>query len=327
MANIHRPRKGSLQYWPRVRPKKETPVVKAWPTLKNISLLGFAGYKAGMTHLQLKDNRPNSCTKGDIVSWPVTILECPPLRVVSLRAYQQEATTLKLVQEAFNPRLSKELQRHLSLKRHNYEQHLKAIQELLPTLTDIRINVATQPIKTGLSKKQPAIFELGLGGTDIKAKLEYTLTLLDKDIHLSDVFKAGTRVDVHSVSKGKGFQGTVKRFGVSLRSHKSEKKRRGNIMGPERPGRVHWGMLMPGRLGYNTRTEYNKHLVFIHDQPEKINPKGGFLHYGLVKNEYAVIKGSVPGPAKRLIRINEPIRGQRQLGNLELVSISTASKQ
>ena len=98
-------------------------------------------------------------------------------------------------------------------------------------------------------------------------------------------------------------------------------------MGPERPGRVHWGMIMPGRMGYNTRTEYNKSLVFIGDKPEKINPKGGFPHYGIIKNDYLFIKGSVPGPVKRLVRIVEPIRGQKPLGSIEIQSVSLESKQ
>jgi len=98
-------------------------------------------------------------------------------------------------------------------------------------------------------------------------------------------------------------------------------------MGPERPGRIHWGMLMPGRMGYNLRTEYNKQLVLISDKPEKINPKGGFMHYGLVKNDYILVKGSIAGPAKRLIRIQEPIRGQKPIGNIEVVSVSQESKQ
>ena len=98
-------------------------------------------------------------------------------------------------------------------------------------------------------------------------------------------------------------------------------------MGPERPGRVHWGMIMPGRMGFNQRTEYNKNLVLIGDKPEKVNPKGGFPHYGIIKNDYILVKGSIPGPVKRLIRLVEPIRGQKPLGNIEVQTVSQESKQ
>ncbi|MFA4887524.1 MAG: 50S ribosomal protein L3 [Candidatus Nanoarchaeia archaeon] len=328
MANIRRPRKSSLQFWPRTRPKKETPVIKSWPTSKLVQPLGFAGYKAGMTHITLKDNRPTSPTKGDFISWPVTVVECPPIRILSLRVHVQDYNGPRVVKEIFNPKVTKELARTLKLtKKKDFETQLKELETMLPTVLDVKLEVYTQPSKTGIGKKNPEIFEMGLGGTDLKQKIDYFKNNLDKELRIQDFFKAGTRIDVHSVSKGKGFQGTVKRFGVALRSHKSEKKRRGNIMGPERPGRVHWGMLMPGRMGYNLRTEYNKTLVLISDKPEKINPKGGFMHYGLVKNDYVLIKGSVAGPAKRLIRIQEPIRGQKPVGNIEVVSVSQESKQ
>lgn len=328
MANIRRPRHGSLQFWPRAKAKKQTPIVKSWPTSKNIVLLGFVGYKAGMTHAYLKDSRANSLTKGDFVSWPVTVLECPPIRILSIRVYEHGYTGLQVSKEIFNPKITKDVQKAIKFtKKHDFEAQIKELEAKLPQVAEIRVNVYTQPSKTGIGKKTPEIFEMAIGGSDLKAKLDYVKTLLDKDIRAQDIFKAGIKVDVHSVSQGKGFQGTVKRFGVQLRSHKSEKKRRSNIMGPERPGRIHWGMLMPGRMGYNTRTEYNKSLIFIGDKPEKVNPKGGFPHYGVVKNDYLLIKGSVPGPAKRLVRVVEPIRGQKPLGNIEVQSVSQESKQ
>ncbi len=328
MANIRRPRHGSLQFWPRVKAKKEIPVIKSWPKSKTVALLGFAGYKAGMTHVLLKDSRPNSLTKGDVVSWPVTVLECPPLKILSIRAYHQGYNGPVVVKEIFNPKLNKEVQRVLKLtKKQDFDLKIKELEEKISQYTDIRVNVYTQPNKTGIGKKNPEIFEVAIGGSDLKAKLDYARTLLDKEIRAQDILKGGTRIDVHSVSKGKGFQGSVKRFGVQLRSHKSEKKRRSNIMGPERPGRIHWGMLMPGRMGYNQRTEYNKSLVLISDKIEKINPQGGFPHYGIIKNDYILIKGSIAGPAKRLVRVIEPIRGQKPLGNIEIQYISQESKQ
>ncbi|KKS93013.1 MAG: 50S ribosomal protein L3P, partial [Parcubacteria group bacterium GW2011_GWE2_43_12] len=79
--NIRRPRHGSLQYWPRTKAKRIYPRLKNQPTSKNLSVLGFAGYKAGMTHLMVLDNRPKSLTKGEEIFCPVSIIECPPMKV------------------------------------------------------------------------------------------------------------------------------------------------------------------------------------------------------------------------------------------------------
>ncbi len=328
MANIRRPRKGSLQFWHRARAKKETPLVKNWPKSKNVALLGFVGYKAGMTHVTLKDNRAGSTTKGDVISWPVTVVECPAVKIYSIRFYSKDSYGEQLVAEVFNPKLDKELARKISMpKNYNYGEKLKKAEEKLGIVTDVTVSVYTQPKKSGLGKKKPEILEMAIGGEDVKAKLDFAKANLDKEIHVSDVLKVGSTLDVHAVTRGKGFQGVVKRFGVALRSHKAEKGQRRILYGPLRPARIIWGMHMPGKMGYHTRTEYNKGLVFIGDKPEKINPKGGFLHYGLVRNDYVLLHGSVPGPAKRLIRIVESIRGSKPIGNIELQYVSLESKQ
>lgn len=317
-----------MQFWPRARAKKETPVVKNWATVKNVNLLGFVGYKAGMTHVQLKDSRLGSPNKGDIVNWPVTVVECPALKVLSIRFYSNSNLSENLVAEVFNPKLDKELSKSLSLPNaYNFEEKLKKAEEKLSNVSDITVNVYTQPKKTGIGKKMPEILEIAIGGFDVNAKLNFAKGLLDKEVRVSDVFKQGAKIDVHSVTKGKGFQGVIKRFGVALRHHKSEKGQRRMMYGPLRPARITWGMHMPGKMGYHVRTEYNKGLVLVSDKPEKVNPKGGFLHYGIVKNDYVLVHGSIGGSVKRLIRLTEPIRGTKTLGNVELQFVSQESKQ
>ena len=51
-------------------------------------MAGFAGYKAGMTHVMMIDDRPRSLTEGMEISVPVTVLEVPPMNVVAVRAYE-----------------------------------------------------------------------------------------------------------------------------------------------------------------------------------------------------------------------------------------------
>ena len=69
-----------------------------------------------------------------------------------------------------------------------------------------------------------------------------------------------------------------------------------------------WTVARPGQLGYQTRTEYNKRVLFVDNNIAAINPSRRFYNYGNVKNEYMIITGSVPGPAKRIVGIRQAIR-------------------
>ena len=191
---------------------------------------------------------------------------------------------------------------------------------------EIRLVAYTQPRLTGL-KKTPELFELAIGGKDANSKLEYARQLLDREIKLSDVFKEKQYLDTHSVSKAKGHQGTVKRFGVRIRQHKSEKTKRGiGTLGSWHPNRVDFRVAQAGKMGFHQRTEYNKLSLKIGSKPEEINPQGGFLHYGSVSNNYIIVKGSVAGGVKRLVILTEPSRPKR-VPQYEIDYISTASKQ
>ncbi len=298
MGRASKPRAGSLQFWPRTRAKRMYPRVRSWKQLDTCKLLGFMGYKVGMTHVQVQETNPS--LKGtSIKNYPVTILECPPLKLFSIRFYKNTDYGEKVITEILQSNLDKVLSRKVSLP--------KSIKSKQPKDFDnVKVLVYTQP-NLAISKKKPEILELGLSGSK-EEKLNYINSLLNKEIRASEIFKNNQYVDVHAVTKGKGFQGSVKRHHVDLRSHKSEKKRRGNIFGSQRPGKIHWGMPMPGQMGLNTRTEFNKQILEISNNFKEINPKSGFNNYGLVENEFILIKGSVPGARKRLIILTEPMR-------------------
>ena len=88
MPRVRSPRAGSMQFWPRSRSRNEVARIRTWPESKESKLLGFAGYKVGMTHLLINDNGQNSMTKGTDIFCPVTIVECPPLKTASIRFYK-----------------------------------------------------------------------------------------------------------------------------------------------------------------------------------------------------------------------------------------------
>jgi len=68
-----------------------------------------------------------------------------------------------------------------------------------------------------------------------------------------------------------------------------------------------------GQLGFFQRTEYNKRIIKIGFDGKEITPKGGFHRYGVIKGPYILLKGSVPGPPKRLIRLRHAVRGPEEI--------------
>jgi len=318
MGKAHRPRRGSLQFWPRKRAKKQTPRVKKW-TAKESSILGFAGFKAGMTHIQVNSKDPKYGKGGEIVNHPVTVIECPPLKPLALRFYIiDDEKGLRVNGHLFTPKQSKELARKFTVP--------KKTENVPEAWDEVRLLVSTQPKLTGIGKKKPDVFEMHIKQSK---DLEELKKFLGKDIAVADVFRAGDMLDVHGVTIGKGFQGTVKRFGVTIRSHKSEKTKRGiGNLGSWTPKRVSFRVPQAGKMGYHLRTEYNKQLMQINDDPKAVNPKGGFVRFGNVKNSFLLIDGSIPGPKKRLIMLTNALRPKVKKPQApEVINISLESKQ
>ena len=309
MPNIRRPRSGSLQFWPRKRAKRHFAKVKAWAQSAETKPLGFAGYKVGMAHVIFNDTRKTAPTKGMEVSLPTTIIECPPLKAASIRFYKKTNSGSKLISEVFAEKVDKELARKISIPK-----SIKKKIEDIKDFDDIMLLVYTQPKLTGIGKKKPELFEIALGGKK-EDKLKYAKEKLGKEITINDALKQGQQIDIHAITKGKGFQGPVKRFGIGLKSHKSEKSRRqpGSLGGWRAQGHVMWRVPHAGQMGYHQRTEYNKLLLKIGNKPEEINPKSGFISYGLIKNDYILVKGSIAGAKKRVIRLNHAIRPNKKL--------------
>ncbi len=326
-----RPRRGSAGFWPRKRAKRIYPRIRSWPKVDQVVALGHAGYKVGMTHMIVIDNRKNSPTYGEEIWIPVTIIETPPLKVCGIRFYKLTPYGYKTLAEVWAENLHPYVLRKIPTLRTNgdVEQRLKQIEQILPEVSEMRLIVHTQPWLAGIGKKTPEVFEIAIGGENIQEKFEYAKELLGNDLKIQDVFKEGMQIDVSAVTKGKGFQGEIKRFGVKLMHHKAEKKRRkaGN-RGPEGLARVLPTVPMPGQMGFHTRTEYNKWLIKISDNPDEINPKSGWPHYGIVRTTWIAVKGSVPGPAKRLIRLRHPVRPNPKIPSEppQIVYISTAPK-
>ena len=304
MGGASHPRHGSMQFWPRKRAKHSLARIRTWSKNSNkVKLLGFIVYKAGMTHLQVLDNRPKSATKGENIIAPVTIIECPPLTIIGVSFYTSSIYGLRKSITILAEKLSPEIARTIQLPK----KAIKKIEEV-KDFVDLRLLAASSPKLTGIGTKKPKVLEIVLGGSK-EEKLSYAKEKLGKEIKVSEVLEAGKQVDLHGISKGKGFQGTVKRFGVPIRQHKAEKTKRGiGTLGPWHPNRILYTVPQPGKMGYHLRTEYNKVIMKIGNETKDLNPSGGFKHYGLVKNDYLLVYGSVIGPVKRPVVLIESIR-------------------
>jgi large subunit ribosomal protein L3 len=314
-----------MQFWPRKRARREYPRIRSWPTKTEAAPLGFAGYKVGMTTVLMLDSRKFSKTKNEEVAFPVTVIECPPLKVASIRFYKKTPIGLRLATEIWG-KVDKELNRRIAAPK-----KLDKKVESIEGYDDIRINVYTQPKLTGIGKKRPELFELGLGGK-IADKFKFAQENLGKELFINSVFAEGQLFDTTAVTKGKGFQGPVKRFGVAIRSHKAEKTKRGpgSLGAWKAQGHMMYRVAHAGQMGYHTRREYNKLLMKISDKIADVNPKGGFIRYGTVRNQYVLVKGSVQGATKRLIRMNVATRPNHKLAierpNITYVSIESKQR-
>ena len=302
-----------MAYRPRKRAKSQNTEVH-WQSEETKRVIGFAGYKVGMTHLSHVD-QTTSPTKGQEIVSSATIVEVPPLYVYGVRFYRGKAALgdVHVTDE--------KILKLLNIK----NPKAKAPDE--SKVEEIRLLAFTQPAKTKFGKKHIESMEIGVGGKDPKEKSEYAKSLLGKELKFSEVFKPGEFVDIVAVTKGKGWQGAMKRFGTAKQRRKSTGKRRHvGTLGQWHPAYVLYTIPQAGQMGYHKRTELNKMILKIGDNVEEINPSGGFPSYGFVKNDYVVLKGSVPGPSKRLLKLRLAVRSPGEIKEPRVMAISLETK-
>lgn len=313
-----RPRRGSMGVWPRKRAGRIVARIRSWPTIVSDKprMLGFAGYKVGMVHVLMTEDRSNSPFFGRQVIKSATVIETPPLLVVGFRAYSKDVGGLKAIGEVWLPKPPEDLKRVFTVpEEYDQEKQIKKIEARLGEIVEFRAIVATQPRKAGIHKKKPEIFEIKIDGGDIKEQFEYLRGLIGKEVRIGEVFEEGDYVDAVSITKGKGTQGPVKRFGVKElpRWHKHRKgSRKGGTRGPRHPGPM-FTSVQAGQMGFHQRTEYNKRILKVGEDPNEVNPSGGWKRYGIIRSDYVIVEGSVPGPIKRLIKLRIAIRPGRRI--------------
>ncbi len=307
-----------MRYWPKI--EGDTP-----------RLLGFTGYKAGMTYVFAIEDRKRSPNFGKEVIRPATILETPSMLTCSVRAYMKTPYGLKILTEAWMKNPPAELERAFTIPENfNTEEALQKIQENLDKITKIRVIAITQPKQVSIPKKKPEVAEIEIGGGTIQQQFEYAKGLLGKTVNPEEVFKDGQHVDIAAITTGKGFQGPVKRWGVTILQHKGRKTKRGvATLGPWNPHHVMYSVPRAGQMGFHQRIEYNKRILKIGKEGKEVTVKGGFVRYGLIKGPYILLAGSIPGPKKRPIRLRYPVRPPKEIAEEppQITHISLESSQ
>ena len=168
----------------------------------------------------------------------------------------------------------------------------------------------------------------------------------ERDLRVDNVFEHNELLDVLGVTKGKGYTGVTKRFGVKKLPRKSHRGlRKVGCIGSWHPTKVSYTVARAGQSGYHHRTEKNKKVYRIgqgersgvsnnasteNDLTAKnITPMGGFPHYGVVKDDYVMIKGCCVGTKKRVLVLRKslvPKTDRAALEDIKLKFIDTSSK-
>ncbi len=301
------PKRGSRAYWHRKRASSIVPRVRTWNRSKG-GLCGFAGYKVGMMQVRFIDDSARP-TAGQEIIFPATVLEVPPLYLYSVTAYARDVYGLHPVLTVTSTSAPKHTNRLTPIAKKSTHS-LDELKQKLSEFAELRVLAFTQPAKSGLGKKTPEALEIALGGK-LEDQLAFASEHLGKELQASKVFTAGEYIDAISVTTGRGWQGVVKRFGVALGNHKSTGARRhGGSIGGERQGKVMYTIPRAGQMGFHNRVDEHKRVLMLSDAKTTpaFNPPQGFKRYGVVKSDFIVLAGSVPGPSKRLIRLRKSLR-------------------
>jgi len=225
----------------------------------------------------------------------------------------------------------------------------KSVDEELARIREhcqvVRVIAHTQILKIHLRQKKAHVMEIQVNGGSVADKVDFAKALLEKPVPVSAVFTEGEKIDVCGATKGHGYEGVIARWGVRRLPRKTHRGlRKVACIGAWHPSRVNFQVARAGQDGYHHRTERNKQIYRVGlkvaegakdtsastdvDLTEKgINPLGGFPHYGLISEDWLMIKGAVVGVKKRALTLRKTIIPDvRRVEPAGLKFIDTSSK-
>jgi large subunit ribosomal protein L3e len=323
------------------------------------------GYKAGMTHVMRAANKPGSKIHKKEVIEPVTIIETPPMTVVGLVGYVETPKGLRTLTTVWTEHLDDSVKRRfyknwynskkkaftgyakrLSDKSKNLDSELERMKKYCNV---IRVLAHTDMKKIQLRQKKAHLMEIQVNGGTIAQKVDFGHGYFERKVKVADVFSENEMIDTIGATKGKGYEGVVTRWGVTRLARKTHRGlRKVACIGAWHPARVKFSVARAGQNGYHHRTEINKKIYRLGsscknedgsvnlnasteaDLTKKvITPLGGFPHYGIVNEDFLMIKGGVVGTKKRVITLRKSCVPQTKHDaeeKIELKFIDTSSK-
>ena len=360
-CKFEHPRHGHLGFLPRKRSRQIRGRCRSFPKddpSAKPHLTSFMAFKAGMTHIVRDLDRPGSKANKKEVVEAVTVLEAPPMVVVGIVAYRETPVGLKSLGTVWAHHVSTEFKRRFYKNWKGSAKKaftaLKAFQKtkagvletqrtlnrFLKKASVVRVVAHTQPRKLRnhrIGSKRAHIAEVQINGGSIKAKLDLAKSLLEKEVRVDTVFQQSEACDVIAVTRGHGFEGVVHRWGVACLPRKTHRGlRKVACIGAWHPMRVSFTVARAGQNGFHHRTVLNKKIyrlgrsAFVdpqnatteHDITKKtITPMGGYIGYGIVRNDYVMLKGNVQGPRKRVITLRRPMAPQTSKAMTEQVKL------
>jgi len=359
---FERPRHGSLGFLPKKRARRFRGKVKKFPkddATKAPHLTAFLAYKAGMTHILRDVDKPGSKAHKKEVVEAVTVMETPPMVVVGLVGYKTTNYGLKQVTTVWAEHLNEEMKRRFyknwyKSKKKAFTKYAKKyadgqadinaqLEKIKETCSVVRVIAHTQIKKLALGQKKSHMMEIQVNGGDVPAKVDFSVGLFEKQVPIDSIFAQNEMLDVIGVSKGRGYEGVVTRWGCTRLPRKSHRGlRKVGCIGAWHPAKIQYSVPRAGQNGFHHRTEMNKKVYKIgkgsvennattdFDLTEKsITPLGGFVHYGMVKEDYIMVKGCVIGPKKRVLTLRKSLFEQTSRNAVEEITlkfIDTSSK-
>lgn len=320
-----------------------------------------------MTHVVREVARQGTKLNKKEVIEPVTIIETPPMIGIGLVGYVETPRGLRTFKTMWAQHVSDEFKRRFyknyttskkkafSKSSKRWEEDAASVDETFNKMKKyccaIRLIAHTQMKLIPLKQKKAHVIELQINGGSIADKVDFGRGMFEKAFPVTDLFAMNQNIDCIGVTRGHGRKGVTSRWGTKKLPRKTHRGlRKVACIGAWHPARVSYTVARGGQKGFHHRVEINKKIYrvgkgytkaegqkTIKDQAgtavdltkKAITPLGGFPHYGEVKNEFLIIKGSCMGVRKRPIVLRHPLithYKRKDMEKIDLKLIDTTSK-
>ena len=210
-----------MQYWQHRRARRRLPRARSAPvSYKEASILNMVAYKVGMAHLGMTDDT-DAPSKNTEISTACTILEFPKMEAYGIRMYKRDHNGYKRIALEIHHKDSSK--KHDEKRQKNDESKLAQAKDKLSEYCDVGMLIVAYPKGLPSGQHHVVRFESAVSGK-LEDKFNFASASLGREFKAMDAFKNGEYVDVSVVTKGKGWAGTIKRFGTARLYHKATGK-------------------------------------------------------------------------------------------------------